>query len=95
MSIICEVRCLNMERVIVQKDRTFGLRVLSNVVEIDTGNVTFMRALGFKFEELGLIDYAVNLYERVLESRLKLILHSNRFFLFFRSILIFLFRVSC
>jgi cytochrome c-type biogenesis protein CcmH/NrfG len=45
------------------------MQALSNLVETDHGNVTFMRILAFKMDMLGEYDYAVDLYERVLETR--------------------------
>lgn len=44
-------------------------QVLSNLVELDVANEQYMRLLAFQFERMGLIDYSINLYERVLKTR--------------------------
>jgi len=44
-------------------------QVLTNLVELDIANEQYMRLLAFQFEIMGLIDYSINLYERVLKIR--------------------------
>lgn len=50
-------------------DRVGALRLLSTIVEIDINNPNYLRALAYKLEELGELDYAINLYERILKLR--------------------------
>jgi len=47
----------------------FSIQVLTNLVEIDLANDQYMRILAFWFEIMGLLDYSVNLYERVMKTR--------------------------
>jgi hypothetical protein len=48
---------------------SFGLQFISNQIEIEIANIQFMRILAFKYEQLQKLEYAVSLYEKVLEFR--------------------------
>lgn len=50
-------------------DRIGALRLLSTIVEIEINNPNYLRALAYKLEELGELEYAINLYERILKLR--------------------------
>jgi len=49
--------------------KKIGLQLLTSLLEIDLANIQYKRIIAAKFEELGLIDYAINLYERILKQR--------------------------
>lgn len=51
------------------ESQKLGIAIMTNIIETDLGNPTMMRALAYKMEEIGRIDYALNLFERILRQR--------------------------
>ena len=60
---------VNCHRALIASNKEFGLQVLTNVVEIEYGNVPCMRILAALFEQLSLVGYAVSLYSHILKLR--------------------------
>jgi len=46
-----------------------GIDSLTSLLEVDLANIEFKRIIASKFEQINLLDYAINLYDRILKQR--------------------------
>lgn len=60
---------MDLSTLLLSIDRNEAICVLSSIVELDFGNPIYLRGLAYICEQLNLIDYAINLYERIWKSR--------------------------
>jgi len=61
--------CIFFEQGNKFSDKTFGIRILSNLAELKLEDVRLLRVLAFKLEELKKIEESIKLYERILSIR--------------------------
>jgi len=53
----------------VVMNKNLGLRILSNIAELKLENAQFLRVIAYKMEQLGQIDQAIKVFEKVLSLR--------------------------